>query len=169
MCLSCRTEVQIAEQHAFKIFTIDEEGRLQSAFQTSYKEGLYYRPNEKMRVDVEDANFFAFKELKNATSVITTFRGNNAIILPVTLYNVVAKGYMIMRSRDPQCMDGYYDAFEAKEIVVHDTPRNRAAFYDSIIVKFLDNCRWGLHLSPLVKLALTQYIPREMIPVAGRR
>ena len=57
MCLSQRKEVEITKADAFKIFTRDKEGLLQSVFASTFKSGLKYPSNERIRVDVEEANF----------------------------------------------------------------------------------------------------------------
>lgn len=139
MCMTMKKEVSIEEVSAFKIFTRDENGLLQSSFIPTFKEGLKYTPNERTRVDVEDATFFAFEKIHNAISIARQGRRKwnlvkgGLIVLPVTLYDVVSTGKYFVSSDDPQCMDSYYPAFESKEIVVHDSVENRNQFYDAII------------------------------------
>jgi len=139
MCMTNKKEVSIEEVSAFKIFTRDKDGLLQSSFIPTFKEGLKYTPNERIHVDVEDATFFAFEKINNAISIARQgrkrwrFVEGGLIVLPVTLYDVVSTGSYFVRSEDSQCLDGYYPAFESKEIVVHDSEENRNQFYDAII------------------------------------
>jgi hypothetical protein len=143
MCLTNRTNCQIDELDAFKIFTRDKDGNLQSAFLSAVVNSKSYLPlytaNQQIRVDDENATFFALQSFDVAARIAiegtSKWRVLNGrlLALPVTLYEVVAKGQFWSPSGDPQCLDGYYQAYESKEIVVHDSPENRAKFYDRVL------------------------------------
>ena len=161
MCMTCRTEVEIAKASAFKVFTRDKEGLLQSVFRSTFKYGLKYPSNERIRVDTEEANFFAFEAFENAISIARQGRsrwdivGGGLIVLPVTLFEVVITGQYHVPSGDSQCLDGYYPAFEAKEIEVHDTEETRDQFYDAILQGYFKYAR----MSAIEKEALIYQSP----------
>ena len=143
MCLTNRVNCQIDEVNAFKIFTRNTEGNLQSAFKNAVAALLsnhpLYAANQRIRVNNEDSTFFAFESFDVASCIAMEgtrgwrFINSSLVVLPVTLYEVVSKGQFWVPSGDPQCLDGYYPAYESKEIVVHDSAENRALFQDQII------------------------------------
>jgi hypothetical protein len=169
MCLTQRKEVKPLEngrqiaQDAFKIFTRNKTGQLQSCFFPTFKSGLFYPPNVKIRVDNEDSNFFAFESFKNAVDVARAGKkrfnmvGGDLIVLPVTMYEVVAIGKYHVPSDDLQVLDGYYTAFESKEIVVHDTDKDRNLFYDETLAQWLRTAQYGM--SAVEKEAFAVRIP----------
>lgn len=174
MGLTIKNNVEIEKQEAFKIFAKDKEGNLVSAFFMCLKKGLHYPSNERIRVDDEETGFFAFKDFDRAVSLAiqgkrswSTGYGQNRhwdfstsrlIVLPVTMYEVYAQGDFHVPSGDNQVMDGYYPAFESKEIVVHDTPENVMAFHDAVIAKVIKNQRY--HMTPVEKLAFETRLPQ---------
>lgn len=163
MCLTQRKEVEITRADAFKIFTRDKEGLLQSVFASTFKGGLKYPSNERIRVDVEEANFFALEGFKEAVSIAREGRRKwnmvrgDLIVLPVTLFEVVATGKYHVPSGDPQCLDGYYPAFEAKEIQVNDTQETRDQFYTAVVVQYFNKTKYSM--SAIDKEALIHHMP----------
>lgn len=159
MCLCCQEEIEIEQVSAFKLFSRDENGKLQSIFRTSYNKDLAYPANERIRVNDEESNFFAFAEKKHALGMAGRIRrpiygfGKNyrwnvvkgdPIVLPVTLFEVVKEGKFHVPSSDVQCLDGYYPVYESKEIIVHDTVENRNDFYDEIIRRFFRSNQYNM-------------------------
>ena len=150
MCLTSRNDVALAEASGFKIFTRDGEGLLQSVFTSTFREGLKYSPNRRIRVDPEEATFFAFEKFENAISIAREGRSRwnmvrgGLIVLPVTLFEVVATGKYHVPSDDIQCMDGYYPAFQSKEIIVHDNPETRSQFHDEVLTDWLKDKKYGM-------------------------
>lgn len=144
MCMSYRKEISLSEVSAFKLFTLDFEGSLQSAFAPTFKEGLKYPSNRRIRVDNEEASFFAFKIFGEAVAIAHQGRRywnlvtNKLIVLPVTLYEVIIEGKYHVPSEDIQCLDGYYPAYESKEIIVHDNKEVRNKFYDGILQRYFN-------------------------------
>jgi hypothetical protein len=174
MCLSSRKEVQIDKVDAFKVFTRDNQGLLQSVFAPTFKSGLKYPSNERIRVDTDEANFFAFAEFKNAISIARQGRRRwnmvkgGIIVLPVTMYEIVAEGKYHVPSDDPQTMDGYYPAFEAKEIQLHDNQETRNAFYDEVLRQYLDLSQYSM--SAIEKEAFRHRLPHiEILSVSEKR
>lgn len=179
MCMTCSKEVNIGQLEAFKIFAKDEEGRLISAFTMARKDGLFYPANERIRVDDEETGFFAFKEFNRAVSLAirgrrswtndfgTRYNWNwstsQLIVLPVTMFEVYSEGKFRVPSGDPQCMDGYYPAYESKEIIVRDTPHNVNEFHDAVISRVVKDRE--LFWTPVEKQAffsrLPQYMPKK--------
>ena len=164
MCLSGRMNVSIPEMKAFKVFARNEKGLLHSVFVPTFKPGLKYPANERIRVDTEEANFFAFGEFKHAVSVARAGRRTfnmvkgDLIVLPVTLHEVVMSGTYYVPSGDPQCMDGHYPAFESKEIFVHDTPEARKQFYDATLSQWF---RMAKHsMSAIERESVLYYMPQ---------
>lgn len=165
MCMTCRVEklVSLVPQDAFKVFTRTKEGQLQSVFVPTFKPGLVYPPNERIRVDTEEANFFAFENFKEAISIARQGRRRwnmvqgDLIVLPVTLHEIVATGKYHVESDDPQCLDGYYPAFEAKEIVVHDTEETRNAFHDAVLAQWFSMSKYTM--SRIEKESIVARIP----------
>ena len=170
MCLTNRVNCQIDEVNAFKIFTRNTEGNLQSAFKNAVAALLSNHPlyavNTRIRVDNEDATFFAFESFEVATRIAMEgtrgwrFINSSLVVLPVTLYEVVSKGQFWVLSGDPQCLDGYYPAYESKEIVVHDSAENRALFQDQIIKGWFRRSSYSL--STIEKEAI-----RDRLPILG--
>ena len=66
------------------------------------------------------------------------------IILPVTLYDVVGKGRYKHRSNDAQCLNGYYPAYQGKEIVVHDSIETRKVVHRKILSFGLERLRYSV-------------------------
>ena len=163
MCLVNRKASDLSEVSAFKIFTRDGEGQLQSVFKSTFKKGLAYAPNERIRVDKEDANFFAFEELRDAIWIAREGRrkwnmvGGELIVLPVTLFDVSFTGKYYVPSDDIQCVDGYWPAFEAKGIIVHDTPQSRDVFHLAVLEGQFRSAKHGM--SMIDKKALLHFIP----------
>lgn len=155
--------VSIKEVSAFKIFTRDNEGLLQSAFLPAFKYGLKYPSNECISADTEDANFFAFANFKDA--LLIAHQGHKEwrmvkgklIVLPVTMYDVVKKGKYKVQSHDAQTLDSFFPAFESKKITVHDTPQSRNDFYTSVLEQWLKNAKGGME--DIEKEALAVYAP----------
>lgn len=167
MCMTQRVAseklVSLVPQSAFKVFSRTKEGQLQSVFVPTFKAGLIYPPNQRIRVDTEDATFFAFENFKNAISIARQGRkrwnmvNGDLIVLPVTMHEIVATGKYHVPSEDIQCMDGYYPAFESKEIEVHDSEENRNAFYDAVLSQWLGLSKYGM--SKIEKEAFAARIP----------
>lgn len=163
MCLTQRNEVAVPEVNGFKIFSRTKTGQLQSVFVPTFKEGLIYPSNQRIRVDTEESNFFAFGNFREAISIAREGRrkwrmvNGNLLVLPVTLYEVVAKGTYHVPSDDIQCLDGYYPAFESKEIIVHDTNETRNAFYDATLEQWLNSSRHSMSI--IEKEAFTTRVP----------
>lgn len=173
MCMTRRKEVEIEQVDAFKVFTRNEQGRLQSVFAPTFKSGLTYPPNERIRVDTDEATFFAFAEFRRAVGIARQGRRKwnmvrgGIIVLPVTMYEVVAEGEYHVASDDPQCMDGYYPAFESKEIQVNDSQEARNAFYDEVLRQYLDLSQYSM--SAIEKEAFRHRLPHiEILSVSER-
>jgi len=155
--------VSLVPQDAFKVFSRTKDGQLQSVFVPTFKVGLIYPPNERIRVDTEDATFFAFENFKNAISIARQGRkrwnmvNGDLIVLPVTMNEIVATGKYFVRSEDVQCLDGFYPALESKEIIVHDTEENRNAFYDAVLSQWLGLQKYSM--SKIEKEAFAARIP----------
>ncbi len=182
MCMTSQKEISLTEVSAFKLFTRDLDGRLRSAFAHSFKNNLFYPSNERIRVDDESSTFFAFANKKQAigfgSRARKTWYGDSAgvswrwnivnghvIVLPVTMFEVVREGKFHVPSGDIQTMDGYYPAFESKEIIVHDTEDIRNEFYDEILYGFFKNARYGM--SAVEKEALNRRLPRFAECISG--
>lgn len=156
MCLINRKMVADESVDAWKVFAI-VDGALESPFRIArvMRPDLKYTPNVRLRVQPEDANFYAFQDITHALNIadVGGFRWNvvndSLLVLPVTLYFVTASGLFHSPSDDPQCMDGQYPAFEAKEIVVHDTPARRAVVWQEVV-----NRRLSKHISYIERQAL---------------
>lgn len=139
MCLDCATPTDLQSVSAFKVFGQDREGRLTSCFLGAKKSGQFYPPNQRITVDSQEASFFAFDAMESAVRIVRAgkmewrFVDGSLLILPVTLYGTIHKGNFYVPSRDIQCMDGYYPAFTATEIEVHDSPDNRRVFCRELI------------------------------------
>jgi len=163
MCLVQRKDCAIPEVNGFKMFSRDGTGQLQSVFLPTFKNGLKYLPNVRLRVDVADATFFAFAKLENAISIARQGRkrwnlvNSDIIVLPVTLYEVVAQGNYHVRSYDVQCLDGYYEAYESKEILVHDSVESRNQFYDATLKQWLSLKKYDM--SKIEKEAFSARVP----------
>lgn len=161
MGITCRTKCDLPEVNGFKVFSRNEHGQLQTAFRPMLKDGLVYPPNTRIRVDNEEAAFFAFEKFKNAMTIASqgirkwNFVNSHLIVLPVTLHEVVFKGTFHVQTEDIQCLDGYYPAFEAKEIVIHDTPENRNSFRDSVLEEWFG----GKSMSKIVLEAIRDISP----------
>lgn len=163
MCMTLQQQIKLPKVQAFKVFTRDEGGFLQSAFLPAFKKGLKYPSNRQIRVNDEDVTFFAFENFKDAVTIARQGRSKwnmvagKIIALPVTLYEVVTKGQYHVQSEDIQCCDGYYQAFESKEIIVHDTTETRNQFYDAVLSRWIGDfvCR----MSQIEKEALRIRIP----------
>ncbi len=164
MCLSMRNSVAIPEVSAYKVFTRDAEDRLQSVFAPTFKPGLKYPANQRIRVDAEDASFFAFEQLRDAISITRQGRrrwnmvDGALIVLPVTMYEVVATGKYHVPSDDVQCLDGYYPALEAKELIVHDSDETRNRFYLEIVVDWLNSQKYSIR--KVEREAICRLIPQ---------
>lgn len=121
MCLKNREEISIPEQPAFKLFRKYSDGALWSPM--VYMDTKRFSLNERIRVFPENRTFFAFKEKDKIESFVRNNLSNEEqdqfVVLPVTLYNVVAQGIWVGRTYDPQCMDYRIPSFEAKELIIH--------------------------------------------------
>ena len=163
MCLTSSKEVSIAEVNAFKVFTRDSLGLLQSTFAPTFKCGLKYPSNERIRVDEEDASFFGFALFKEAISIARAGRRKwnmvkgKLIVLPVTMYEVVTEGKYHVPNEDPQSMDGYYAAFQSKEIEVHDTKETRDDFHREVLRQHLRLSKHSMSFSE--KDAVAHFVP----------
>lgn len=73
------------------------------------------------------------------------------------MHEMVATGKYHVPSEDIQCLDGYYPAFESKEIEVHDSEENRNAFYDAVLSHWLKTAQYGM--SKIDKKAFVARIP----------
>lgn len=164
MCMSSRVNVTVPEMKAYKVLARDRNSLLHSVFVPTFKPGLRYPANERIRVDTEEANFFAFGEFKHAVSVARAGRrtfnmvSGDLIVLPVTLYEVVVSGTYRVPSDDPQCMDGYYPAFESKEIVVHDNRESRKQFYDATLSQWFRMAKYSM--SEIERESVLYYMPQ---------
>jgi len=151
------------EVNGFKVFSRDDFGKLQSVFVPTFKAGLKYEANTRIRVDTEESTFFAFGEFENAISIarqgkrVWNMVKGDLIVLPVTLYEVVAKGRYHVPSGDSQCLDGFYPAFESKEILVHDNVQSRNRFYDATLEQWLKVKKLGM--SKIEKEAFLVRVP----------
>lgn len=163
MCMINRKQVSIEKVSAFKVFTRDKDGLLQSVFVPTFKDGLKYPSNERIRVDSEESNFFAFESFDTAIFIARQGRRKwnmvkgKLIVLPVTMFEVVSKGEYFSKSEDIQCMDSYYPSFESKEIIVHDTEETRNQFYNSVLKQWLNSCKH--FMSNIEKEALVNSAP----------
>ena len=155
MCLTSRREVSIEKVEAWKTFAV-EKGELFSPFsgihdymKAELGSSLAYKANERIKVVPDEAVFFAFKEFKSAASIANNRRtwaviSSTLIVLPVTLYNVCAEGKLWEPSGDPQCFDYYHEAYESKEIEVHDSAEIRANVSQKIVEKYLKKHEWSM-------------------------
>jgi len=151
----------------FKVFAQDREGRLISCFEVARKPGLWYPPNQRIKVDDPDNTFFAFAEMKSALSVAVPGRREwnvapgPLLVLPVTMHGIIFDGKFHVVSRDPQCLDAYYLAYESTEIEVHDSPEARTKFYGEIARA--DLRRQAYNWTPTMKEAY-QHLMAEFCP-----
>lgn len=152
MTLLMRQEVSIETVKAFKIFH-HKDGKLRSVFRPAYvdrEEDLVYVPGERMHVDKPDKTFFAFQDMDYPVKISRegrrrwNFQGSAVIVLPVTLFNVVAGGKFHIPSEDAQCVDGYAPAWESKEIIVHDSQELRETYYNSILTQWWRTARHSM-------------------------
>jgi len=163
MCLTQKNDVDIPKIGAFKVFTRDGNGLLQSVFASTFKSGLKYPSNERIRVDAEDSSFFAFALFEEAVRLARQGRRRwnivrgDLIVLPVTLHEVVIQGKYHIPSDDPQCLDGYYGAYQSKEVEVHDTPVTRDDFHREVLRQHLRLARYSM--SFIEKEAFSHFIP----------
>jgi len=159
--MTCEKPVEILQVEAYKIFIRNEHEELQTAFAGAFKHDLVYAPNKRIQVDDEKACFFAFKNFQHALSIVSSgirtwrFVSDRLMVLPVTLFHVVTEGKFHVPSDDPQCMDGYYPAFESKEIKVHDNTSARSTFFDEVIVKYFKHVR----MSKIEREAFNRRLP----------
>jgi len=147
MCLVNRQTVKLESVDAFKVFTFNSNNELQSCFNSTFVEGLIYKPNCLISVDKPEKHFFAFEKEKDAMRI--AFDGtktwdlvnSNLIVLPVTLFDVEIKGHYQVPSDDEQCLDGYFPAFMAKRITVHVENENYLEAWNRKVVEkyFADN------------------------------
>ena len=127
----------------WKVFAV-RDGKLESPFMAARHHDLNpdkpidvipYEANKQIKVEPETSTFFAFEKLDHAYDVANIGRriwntvNSKLIVLPVTLDEVVFEGDFYSPSQDIQCMDGYYPAYEAKIITVHDSPEIRRDLY----------------------------------------
>jgi len=163
MCMTQKNTVEIEKVSAFKIFTRNEQGTLQSTFIPTFKSELTYPPNERIRVDEQDATFFAFESFKDAIRIARQGKrkwrmvNDKLVVLPVTMYEVVTEGKYHVPSDDIQCLDGYYPAYESKEIEVHDDQNTRNAFYDQVLSQYFDLAKYSM--APIEIEAFKHYFP----------
>lgn len=144
MCLVCRREVDTPKILAFKIFALDKDNRLQSPFLGYRQDNLYYLPGIQLTalshpLHKESPVFFAFDQFCHAVTIARQgtrkwfVADSELTVLPVTLYNVVARGYLeVPEANDAQCLRARYPALESKKLTVHDSAVNRAKFYDEV-------------------------------------
>lgn len=163
MCLTQRKTVEITATKAYKIFTRDKQGLLQSTFVPAFKSGLKYAVNCRIRVDDEEASFFGLEQRRHAINIAMKGRRHwnmvrgDLIVLPVTMHEVVTTGKYHVPSGDPQCMDGYYPAFESKEIEIHDDMDTRNEFYDAVLSNHLELAQYSM--SGIEKEAFKHRLP----------
>lgn len=147
-------DTQIEQMDAWKIFAlVDNDSKLESPFiparydkNGDKKEVIPYQTNQKINVIPESETFFAFESFKDACYVANDnkiFRKWNTIndrlmVLPVTLFNVTAKGLFKRPSDDFQCLDGYYPVYLSKEIIVHDSHEIRKDINKKVLAKRLE-------------------------------
>jgi hypothetical protein len=174
MCLTGRREVQLERVEAYKVFQLQPvlyrdrtlaDIRFRSPF---VKTDKVFPMNRPVRVDKEDANFFAFKEFDSAKSVVCGINlmenASLMMILPVTLHEVVAEGNMHSPSDDLQCMDGCYPAWEAKEIEVHNSFEARRKYYDAV----LDRAYFHKRMYPPVRYELAFSLLEDFLQKRGQ-
>lgn len=165
MGLSLKTAVNIEQIDGYKLFSINENGQLQSAFEGCLKQGLVYTPNVVIEVDSPNARFFCFEKMKDALSVLAGGKAkwwfaennNEFIVLPVRMIDVDSKGKFIVHSDDPQCMDADYPAFESKRIIVFDSEENRRLYDLENIKNWFYMTKYSL--KPSIKRSLIALIP----------
>ena len=164
MCLKHRKENIQPEVNAFKIFSRSKTGELKSVFAPSYKDDLIYPSNQRIRVNPEESTFFAFESYTFAVRIaregLKKWRmvSDCLVVLPVTLFEVVAKGDFWVPSDDIQSLDGYYPAFESKEIIVHDSEENRALFHNAVLASWFKKNSYGM--SRIEKEAFSICVPQ---------
>lgn len=157
MCLYQRKDVGIPEANGWKVFSINEQGQLQSTFNNAfykYQDAIkdrypVYPANEKIRVIPEESSFFAFREFNHACNIANEARQWNVknhklIVLPVTQYEIVAEGNLWAPSNDAQVLDGYYPAYESKEILVHDSLEIRQECFMKVVLTKLERDQYRL-------------------------
>lgn len=176
MCMTCTKEVSIEKVEAWKVFAV-RKGKLETAFMRSrYTNGetdkpievIPYEVNQKIKVVPETSSFFAFEHFNDAYRIAEAGRykwntiNDQLVVLPVTLYNVVTTGKFHVVSEDVQCMDGYYPAFEAKEIEIHDSDEIRRDIFRQIAKKYLQNRMTCQSLSFLQVQAFEQLLNLDL-------
>jgi len=170
--------VNLPKVSAYKLFVRGEDGKLRSAFASHQKPGLFYRERLMITVDEEDKTFFAFEFKEQAFSFASATHDRivdrwgaastwdiavgERIVLPVTLFNVVRKGKVIVPSDDPQCLDGRYSAFEAKQIIVHDSQEACREFYDYILGRYLHT---RVHSMNRTEIDAFKHVVPELAPM----
>lgn len=144
MCLDLRREIHIEHREAFKIFHVDGGGGISSAFKYTYcdhrrycnkinnEDLIQYKTNEMITVVPYHNTFFALVSYQDALSVVDdwcywSFRSKSLVVLPVTLTNVVATGFLT-RQNYHSIKEIKYESYEAKSMTIHDNEENRDKF-----------------------------------------
>lgn len=147
MCLEFVEEISLESIKAWKLFLINN-GKLESLFvnaRASVDKVVPYETNKKLKAFPETATFHAFEKFEDAFFLATEdAKSTPKIILPVTLYDVVGKGRYKHRSNDAQCLNGYYPAYQGKEIVVHDSIETRKVVHRKILSFGLERLRYSV-------------------------
>lgn len=157
-----RQEISIERVDAYKVFAETTKG-LQSPFASKHKTHLVYAPEQTIAVDCEEEGFFAFANIRDAVRITVGGRRKwnvvspNLIVLPVTLWDVFSKGKFHVLSDDPQCLDGYYEAYESKRIMVHDNPFARQRFHEEVLKSHFAHAKYGC--PHVVKQSLIAQLP----------
>lgn len=139
MCEPFTPNVSIDKQKAFKVFSINNNGELQTCFKNSYNSSLVYKPHTRIDVVPDTSVFFEFKEFKDAVRITDegirkwNFISDDLIVLPVILYDVIYEGSFVIRSDDIQYLDRNAPVFYSRSIFVIDGKDYREKFYRSIV------------------------------------
>jgi len=157
MCLHNRKEYKtpIVSITGYKVFCQNTKGELYSPFYISHKiddnaRTIHLAPkfelNKVVQVQPDDKTFFFFEEISSAAR-IADFKSkdldritlsDNLVIRPVTGFEVIASGDFVIRSDDPQCLDGYYKSYECKSLIVHDNLKIAKDIDLYLVNKFLE-------------------------------
>lgn len=133
MCLSNKVEVSIERVEAYKLFYHEDNDGLRSFYRQPAKTPDY-ETNKLLSVSPSDSFFYAFKTFNNCFAGIRDTRYfNYAMVLPVTLLDVRYTGTFVLRSNVHQCLDGHYDAYMSKQIIVHDSKEHRKKYYETAL------------------------------------
>lgn len=117
-----REEISLEKVDAFKLFKL-----VDNKLTSSISGKISYEVNKRISPYINDT-FFAYKNYDDLLCFVKDRKEiPDLIILPVTLYNVVASGVYPVCYNDEENMVmnfSYYTVYEAKEMIVHYSQEN---------------------------------------------